>query len=310
MATILLTGGTGLIGQYLARFFSAQGHKIRILSRQSAASANVEHFVWDIHKQTLDPRALEGCDFIIHLAGAGIADARWSAARKKEIICSRVDSTRLLAQSIAQTGLHPQKFISASAIGFYGNGGETIFDESSQPFMESFREDFMSKVCQEWENAAQMVQNLGVATSIARIGIVLSTQGGALAKMLPSYKLKIGAYFGNGRQYYSWIHLHDIARAFEHILNTPTQNLAPIYNLTAPNPCSNYELAQSIPKAQNTSALLTPVPAFGLRLAMGEMADVVLNSTRVLPKNLLAGGFGFEYPELVPALADLIRKGI
>lgn len=301
MQTILITGGTGLVGMFLSRHLRALGYRVIHLSRRANAAAEFPAFAWDVDKQTIDNNAITQADFIIHLAGAGIADKRWTESRKAEIIRSRVGSTQLLARALRETGHRPQAFVAASATGFYGDSGTIICTEQTPTGA-----DFLAQTCQAWENSSQEIRALGIRTPLVRIGIVLSTQGGALAKMLPSYAVRVGAYFGDGSQYYSWIHIEDLARIFEFLV--ANADCDGIYNGVSPTPVSNYGLARAIADARGQKALLVPAPAFAMRAAMGEMAAVVLNSNRVLPQALQDCHFDFKYTELVPALQDLLMR--
>lgn len=301
MQTILITGGTGLVGMFLSRHLRAAGYRVIHLSRRANAAAEFLAFAWDVDKQTIDNNAITQADFIIHLAGAGIADKRWTESRKAEIIRSRVGSTQLLARALRETGHRPQAFVAASATGFYGDSGKIICTEQTPT-----GSDFLAQTCQAWENSSQEIRSLGIRTPLVRIGIVLSTQGGALAKMLPSYAVRVGAYFGDGSQYYSWIHIEDLARIFEFLV--ANADCDGIYNGVSPTPVSDYGLARAIADARGQKALLVPAPAFAMRAAMGEMAAVVLNSNRVLPQALQDCHFDFKYTELVPALQDLLTR--
>jgi uncharacterized protein len=301
MLQILITGGTGLVGRYLSDLLQQAGHTVRHLSRRAAPNAKYSTFVWDVEKGYIDPRALENVDAIVHLAGEGIADRRWTAARRRAIIDSRTQSTALLARAIAeQSDTTIKTFVAASAIGFYGERGDELLDEQS-----AVGSDFMAETCQDWEDSNKIIREMGIRCPRIRIGIVLSTKGGALAKMLPSYRFRIGAYFGSGKQHYSWIHIHDLARVLQYAIENPA--LTDVYNATAPNSATNYELAAAIAKARDKKTILLPVPAFALRLALGDMAAVVLTSANVAPKALLTAGFQFGFPELLPALKDILE---
>ncbi len=300
MQTVLITGGTGAVGLATSMLLERQGYKVIHLSRRADLSARFPAYSWDLGKQFIDKKALEQADFIIHLAGTGIADARWSKSRKTDIIASRVDSSLLLAKNLAAVEKRPLFFIGASATGFYGNRGTEILTETS-----SAGTGFLSESCQLWENSYQAIRDLNINCDVLRIGIVLAAHSGALAKMLPSYKLRLGAYFGNGAQMYSWIHIQDLARIFLFLVQNTPQNQT--YNATAPTPVSNYELANTIATALGKKSLIAPVPAFALRLAMGEMADVVLHGANVVPENLQKAGFEFLYPTVLAALENLLK---
>lgn len=297
---ILITGGRGMLGSYLSAILKAAGHEVSHLSRSQPKNADYPTFIWDVEKQYIDPKALQDVEAIIHLAGEGIADKRWTAARKKAIIDSRVQSTALLYKALQSQPHKVSVFVAASAIGIYGDRGAEVLDEQS-----AAGSDFLAETCIAWEAANAPIAALGIRLPIIRIGIVLSTAGGALAKMLPSYKFRIGTYFGSGQQYYSWVHIADVARILQAAVENPA--MTGIYNATAPNPVKNCELAYGIAEAKNQKALILPAPAFAMRIALGEMAAVVLNSSRVLPKALESVDFEFTYPELLPALENLLR---
>lgn len=300
MKTILITGGSGLIGQALSPLLQQKGYRVIHLSRQQNLQAPFPAYRWDIAKKYIDTDALAQADAIIHLAGAGIADKRWSAARKREIMDSRVQSTQLLVDALQQSKHRPSVFLAASAIGYYGDTGDKDITEESP-----VGNGFMADVCKQWEQAAEPLwQTLGIRTPILRIGIVLARQGGALAKMLPSYRFRMGAYFGNGQQFMPWIHLSDICQSIIFLLEN--QQATGVFNGTAPHPVSNYQLAKNIALALGKKSLIMPAPAFALRLVMGEMADMLLMGTKVLPSRLQRMGFSFQFPTIDVALKDLI----
>ena len=231
-----------------------------------------------------------------------MADKRWTNTRKRVILNSRLKSTALLKKSIAQYNPKLKGFISASAIGIYGDAGATLLREEAP-----VGEGFLAEVTKEWEAAVDSIATLNIRTVKLRIGIVLSTKGGALAKMLPSYKVGVGSYFGDGKQYYSWIHIDDLAKMFLHAIEVSVEG---IYNAVAPNPVTNKTLAQQIGKAYDRFALIVPAPAFGLRLALGELADAILFSNNVAAQKIIDTGFEFTYSEVLPALKDLIERKI
>ena len=259
---------------------------------------------WDIKKEEVDIEAIKQADYIINLAGAGIADKRWTDARKKIIIESRVQTAQLLYDACSRLNHKPKAYISASAIGYYGERGDTWVNEDSAPGDEGF----LPKSCIAWEAAVDPFNASDIRTVIIRIGIVLSTQGGALAKMLPSYHVRVGAYFGNGQQYYSWIHIEDMCRIFAKAVED--KSMKGVYNGVAPHPVTNKKLAEDIATALDKPSVVMPVPEFGLRLAMREMADVVLVGSRVSSKKIEQTGFDFQHPELIPALRDLVERNI
>lgn len=301
MASVLIAGGTGLIGRRLSAMLTEQGHRVMLLSRKAKSEAGFDAFLWNPAQGKIDHQATRQADVIINLAGAGIADAHWTPARKREIIDSRVQSTRLLLESIQCTGHSPQCYLSGAAIGIYGDRGEELLDERAAPGA-----GFLAESCLAWEAAIREVADAGVRTAALRIGIVLSTQGGALEKMLIPARLGAGVYFGHGRQWYSWIHIDDVCRMFIHAMQQ--ESVAGFYNAVAPNPVRNKELAVELQRALRLPPIALPAPALVLRLAMGEMADVVLHSTRVASQKISDAGFRFEHPHLSEALADLLAR--
>ncbi len=303
MSTVLIAGGTGLIGSRLRVLLKERNHEVLILSRKKRKDADYQYFQWDIDQQFIEEEAIQKADYIINLAGAGIADGLWTKSRKQLIINSRVKTNNLLL-AYSQKVKTPKAFVAASAIGFYGEQGDQLVDENSAPPTDGF----LSTSTQAWEKSIDNIAKTGIRTVKIRIGIVLSKQGGALAKMLPSFKVGIGTYFGDGSQYYSWIHIDDLCRIF--IQAIENEQLAGTYNGVAPHPVTNKVLTKSIKQALSSSALIVPAPSIALRLAMGEMADVVLTSTRVSADKILETGFNFQFPEIIPALKDIIDRKI
>lgn len=301
MKTVLITGGTGLIGQRLSHKLKEKGHQVRHLSRRANPNASFPAYQWDLSKNYIDPKALEGVHSIVHLAGAGVVDKRWSDARKIEIEASRVNGIKLLYQYLSQNEHEVESFVGASAIGFYGDTGDQMNTTET-----TAGKGFLAEICVRWEKASLSMEQLDLRTSLVRVGIVLSTQGGALEKMLPSYKVRVGAYFGDGAQYYSWIHIDDLCKIFMEAVENET--MEGIYNGVAPEAVSNKHLAKTIAKAMDKKALVMPVPTFALRLAMGEMAAAILDSTRVQPNRLLEAKFEFDHTDLEQALRDLLEK--
>lgn len=303
MKTILITGGTGLLGSRMSDMLAQKGYQVRHLSRTQNLNAKYPAYQWDLKAQTMDPRALMGVDGVVHLAGAGIADKRWTAQRKQVLRDSRVHSTGLLSKAIQDSEDKPSVVVSCSAIGYYGNQGDQRLVETASP-----GEDFMSKICLEWEQAVDSIRGQGIRVPIIRVGVVMSTQGGALQKINMSYGFRVGAYFGWGQQYMAWIHIDDICNIFIHALED--EQMKGVYNGTAPEPVTNKHLAKALSTARDQHTLLVPVPTPALRLAMGEMADVVLNSTRVIPQALMDLQHEFLYPDLIQALEDVLRRKI
>ncbi|WP_266362547.1 TIGR01777 family oxidoreductase [Tellurirhabdus rosea] len=295
--TVLITGGTGVIGRRLTQLLLQQGFQVSYLSRSSKPVPNVRVFPWDVHRGTIDPSAVTTADYIIHLAGAGIADGRWTDERKQEIIDSRTQSTLLLARTMLETGHRPKSFVSSSAIGFYGGDtGDRILTESSPAGT-----DFMGLVTQAWEESVEAVSALGIRTVKLRTGVVLTMDGGALPKLVQPVRLGAGAPLGSGKQYVSWIHADDLCRMYIQAMTDPSWT--GVYNAVAAKPVTNAELTRQIAKVLDKPLFLPNVPAFSLRLLFGEMAVVVLGSSRVLNQRIQQQtGFVYSFQTLKSAL--------
>jgi uncharacterized protein len=299
MPTTLLAGGSGLIGKRLSEILRAQGHSVRLLTRTPRGEGQ---FAWNPAAGTLDEAALEGVDFVVNLAGAGIADRRWTAARKRELVQSRVQSAEVLRRAFEREAKRPRAYVSASAIGFYGNSGEDLMLETSAPADQSF----MVECCQKWEQAADAVAALGIRTVKLRIGVVLATEGGALAEFVKPLRFGLGTYFADGQAWYSWIHRDDVCRAFVWALEN--ESVEGIFNAVAPQPVRNRDLVQATARAMRQPVLMLPAPAFALRLMLGEMSAVVLNSNRVSAEKIERAGFQFDFPTLEGALGEIFDR--
>ncbi|MBB3055026.1 TIGR01777 family oxidoreductase [Mucilaginibacter gotjawali] len=292
--SILLTGGTGLIGSSLTKQLLDKGYTVSHLSRSPGRDPRVKTFLWDVHKGEIAEHCIDGVDVIIHLAGAGIADGRWTEARKKEIIDSRTKSIQLI-YGLLKTRKHQVKsIISASAIGYYSDRGEELMTEESTPFT-----DFMAKCCVEWENVVDEGKALGLQVTKFRTGVVLD-KGGALAKMAAPVKLFVGAPLGSGRQWIPWIHVQDVIGMY--LFAVENENFEGVYNMVAPNPVTNKELTRAIAKQLHKPLWLPNVPSFLLKLVLGEMSTIVLGSTKVSAKKIEAAGYKFIYSEVSLAL--------
>lgn len=283
---IALTGSSGLIGKALARSLHADGHDtVRFVRREPAAPDEAR---WDPRTGYVDPAGLDGCDAVVHLAGAGVGDHRWTAAYKKEIRDSRVLGTAAIARAMAALDSPPPVLVCGSAIGYYGDTGARPVDESAPA-----GEGFLPSVCVEWEAAAAPARDAGIRTAFARTGLVVASEGGAWGQLFPIFRAGIGGRLGNGRQYWSYISMHDEVAALRHIIDTP--GLTGPVNLTAPQPLTNREVTAAMGRVLHRPTVLA-VPAPVLRLALGEFAGDVLGSQRVLPARLLESGFTFRYP--------------
>jgi uncharacterized protein (TIGR01777 family) len=302
---VLITGASGLVGDALLDYFINNNLNVIVLGRKKISRGGVLSFVWDPEKSYIDSQLFEQkIDIVIHLAGAGIADQPWTRQRKKEIIDSRVKGIHLLASAWAQMMERPSLFISASAIGIYGNDTRFgSYDEDAQ--LPSHSNLFLQETCIQWEQAVDQIKMLGIRTSIIRIGIVLSSRGGALPQMLIPYRFGIATYFGDGKQYYSWIHISDLVRAFAFIIETKSEG---VFNAVSPEPIPNKDFIVALTKAKKKKALLMSVPSLLLRWMMGERSSIVLDSARIYPKRLKEVGFIYQFPLLEHALADLLRE--
>lgn len=301
MSKILIAGGSGLIGQRLSYLLEVQGFEPLLLSRSKRPDSSYTTYTWDPKQGHIKEKAILEADYVINLAGAGIADGRWTENRKRLIIDSRVNSNKTLLQSFQKLDKWPKAFLSSAAIGYYGDRGEEWLEESSSPGT-----GFLAESCQAWEEAVAEISATGLRTVVLRIGIVLSKKGGALAKMLLPLKAGMSTYFGNGRQWYSWIHIDDVCQMFIDAIKNEKFNGT--YNAVAPNPVRNKTLANKLVSTVSHFALALPAPEFALRLAMGEMADIVLSSNRVSSEKVQQIGYKFAYPELEGALEELLNK--
>ncbi len=299
MKNILIAGGTGMIGSHLSLLLRGQGYEVSHLSRHAEPNDEFPTFAWQPDKGTYDKKAFENVDALINLAGAGIVDKRWTAARKKVIIESRTLSNALIAKVFQNEKHDIKSYISASAIGFYADRGATLMTEK-----DVAGKGFLAESTVAWENAIDEVRNIGIRTVALRIGIVLSTEGGALPEMLKPFLVRTGVYFGSGEQYISWIHIDDLCRMFQFALENET--MKGIYNAVAPKPLTNYAFTQTIAEAKGGGYLLLPAPAFALRIAMGEMADTVLGSTNVSSQKIENQGFKFNFTNALSALQSLL----
>jgi uncharacterized protein len=289
---IAVTGSTGMIGTALVGQLKAEGHTVLRLVRRKPNSA--EEVQWDPAAGTIDLAALEGVDAVIHLAGAGVGDKRWTPKYRATILNSRLLGTTTIANAV--TALKPKVFISASAIGFYGETGNRAVVETDRG-----GEEFLSAVCREWEAAADLAT--GVRTVKIRTGLVLDPTGGALGRLLPFFRLGIGGKLGSGKQWWSWITLHDEIKAIIHCLNN---DISGPVNLTSPNPVTNQEFTGTLARALHRPALF-PVPGIALKILVGGFASDILGSAKVLPKALQDSGFVWDYPHLTTALEALIE---
>jgi len=299
---IVVSGSTGLVGSALAPVLKSKGHEVVSLTRSSSSAAQQRAgaVIWDPMSGELRREDLEGVDAAIHLAGENIAAKRWTAEQKAKIRDSRVLGTRLLAETLAKLKSPPNTLVCSSAIGFYGDRSDERLTEDSPPGT-----GFLADTCRAWEAAAKPAHDRGIRVVHLRTGLVLASQGGALAKMLPPFRLGIAGIIGNGRQYMSWISLDDLVAVIGHALSNDA--LSGPVNAVAPNAVTNHEFTKTLGQVLRRPTFF-PLPEFAARLAFGEMADgLLLASTRVEPKRLLESGFNFRFPELEAALVHAVR---
>lgn len=294
---VLITGGTGFVGQALCPRLAAAGHQVVILTRQSNPSLP-EAATTAVTR--LDDLAPDEFGAVINLAGAPIGDARWTEPRKKLLLDSRVSTTSRLVEWMGRTRQRPHTLVSASAVGYYGEQGDQPVTEETPP-----TPGFTHQLCVAWEREAERAGALGVRVCVMRIGVVLDRDGGALAKMLPAFRLGGGGRLGTGRQYFPWIHREDMAAICEWLLDNPKARGA--YNASAPAPVTNADFTSALGRALARPTVV-PVPAAALELLFGEMSELLLVSDRMLPTRLLEAGFKFRYPDLAPALAAILAR--
>lgn len=304
METVIITGGTGLIGTALTRLLLERGYKVIILSRSPETGSNkaVTYAPWNIETQTIDKAAIQQADYIVHLAGANVGDKRWTAARKQEIINSRTRSCELLFTALQTIPNKVKKVISASATGYYGEFKDHAFTETDRAYT-----DYLASTTQAWEQSISKVTALNKKLVIFRTGIVLSREGGALKEFYKPLRFGFATVLGSGEQFVPWIHIHDIVRLyFNAIVN---DKLEGIYNAVSPNPVTNRELILSMAKiVKGRSFMTTYVPAFALKMALGEMSVEVLKSVKASADKIQRTGFQFSYPTINEAMEQLFSQ--
>ncbi len=297
---VLITGGSGLIGKKISQQLLAKNHDVVWLTRHPGINPlDIKEYPWDTDKGTIDLNALHGVDTIINLAGAPMA-SRWTPSYKSEIIRSRVDSIRLLFTTIQKNKIPVKSFISASAVGYYPHDYQKEFTEESAP-----GNDFLSLVCQKWEQEVQHFKSLGIRTARCRVGIVLSDKGGALPQIVKPIKFGFGSPLGNGKQWMPWIHLTDVAGIFVFIAEN--ENLSGVYNAVGPYNVTNADLTKTVAQVLNRPLFLPPVPKAVLKFVLGDMAQMAVNSNKVSNKKISDAGFQYQYNNLEDALTNLLK---
>lgn len=296
--SILLTGGSGLLGTHLTKALLTKGYTVSHLSRNADNNPQVKTFVWDINKGIIDEHCIDGIDTIVHLAGSGIAEKHWTDARKKDLIDSRVKSIELVYDLLKRKQHQVTSVISASGIGYYSDRGDELMYETSAP-----ARDFISQCCVLWEAAVDEGQKFGVRILKFRTGVVLDKDGGALPTLAKPIKLYIGSPIGSGKQWVPWIHWQDVVNMY--LLGIENKNLSGVYNMVAPNPVTNKQLTQAVAKQLHKPLWAPNVPGFVLKLLLGEMSSIVLGSTKVSAQKIEDAGFKFKFTNLEAALSAI-----
>ena len=301
MSTILISGGTGLIGKHLYQKLREEGYEVAILGRASKTDAGIRYYRWDPCKQEIERGAIESVDYIIHLAGTNLGEKRWTKSQRHKIIDSRVKTADLLYSKVKELNPGLKAFISASGTNYYGtNRKDRIFIEADPP-----GDDYLSDVCNKWEQAADKFLELGIRTVKIRSGVVLTKQGGALAKMIVPVKLGIGSPFGSGEQYLPWIHIDDLCAIY--IMAIEDERMKGAFNAVAPDYKSNTDFMHILADAMKKSFWFPNVPVFLLKLLLGRRAAIILEGNRISPEKILGMGFQYRYSNLKSALSDLLH---
>ncbi len=291
---IIIAGGSGMIGRSLTTYLLERGHRVEWLSH-SGSEGPVPVHSWNPSEKQVPNDVIRSANVIVNLAGAGIADKRWTSSRKRVLRSSRIDGNLALAQLLAQDRGRVESFISSAAMGIYGDRGDNWCKET-----DSIKgDDFLIEICSDWEDSIRKVESVGVRTVYFRISVVLSMKGGALPKIAGPMKFGVASYFGDGKQYYSWIHIHDMVRAFTKAIESSEMN--GVYNAATKQPLPMKEWVKKLADSSSKSPWIAPVPEFGLRLAFGEMADVILNSVRLDVQKLEDTGFEWSFPDIATA---------
>lgn len=297
---VLVTGGTGAVGKQLCEFLTDQNFEVSILSRRKNENARYKTYLWDYKHSLIDKKAFENCDYIIHLAGAGIADSRWTSARKREILNSRIETTTLLYKALSTINHTVKAIISASAVGYYGQTNtDKILSEDDPP-----GSDFVAEICKKWEDESRKFENIGIRTVQLRIGIVLMKNGGALEKMTQPFKYHVGAVLASGKQIIPWIHVEDLIRIF--FQGIQSSEMKGPYNACSPHPVDNSSFSRLLAKIMKKPIWLPNIPGLLLKLILGKRAVLVTSGSKVSAEKIIDTGFKFNFPELEPALRDLL----
>jgi uncharacterized protein len=301
MDTVLISGGTGLVGRHLIARLKEIGYDVALLSRNSGQKTGVQIYYWDPDKSEIDSGAISDADYIIHLAGANIGERRWTSERRKLILESRVKSGDLLLRSVTGNSHKIKAFISASAVGYYGAvTSDKIFSEEDTP-----SGDFLGETCRKWEQSADRFEENGIRTIKIRTGVVLSSHGGALAKMVIPVRMGFGSAIGSGNQFMPWIHIEDLCNIYIRAIEDIKMRGA--YNAVAPDFRTNKEFTRSLAHSLRKPFWFPNIPAFALKMLFGEMSDILLKGSRVSSGKIISTGYSFKFPDLENALNDLFQ---
>lgn len=300
MATIIITGGTGLVGRFLCEKLKDKGYSVVILGRARQKVSETTTYTWDIEKNEIEKEAIEKADYIIHLAGANITEKRWTAKRKKLILDSRVKSAQLIFKKLKENKNQVKAFISASAVGYYGAiTSEKILYETDPP-----SNDFIGDTCRQWEQSADRFEELGIRVVKIRTGVVLIKHGGALAKLITPFKLGVGSAIGNGRQYLPWIHIEDLCDIYIKAIEDTQMNGA--YNAVAPDHKTNRDFTKTLAQVLRKPLRFPNIPAIGMKIIFGKMSLMLLKGSRVSSEKITNAGYKFRFPKLEGALVNLL----
>lgn len=299
MSRVLITGGSGLIGQSLGKSLQQSGHEVSILSRKDSPDSPIPFHFWDVESQQLSKELVNTSEYIVHLAGANMGERRWTPARKEVIVNSRVKSAKLIYDKLDPKNNRLKAFITSSAIGYYGaRTSDRIFTETDPP-----AEDFLGITCRDWEAAADRFSESGIRTVKIRTGVVLAKKGGALSRLQLPLKYGLGAPLGDGKQYMPWIHLDDLCAIYAHALEN--ESIIGAYNAVAPEHITNRELTRKLAKKLGKPLWIPNIPSFGMKLLFGEMAAMLLKGSRISSEKIRNSGFSFQFPDIDSALQEL-----
>jgi len=300
--TVLITGGTGLVGSRLSEILVSQGYQVTHLSRSRSGKEKYKTYIWDIEKSTIENEAIASADYIVHLAGANVSEKRWTDERKKILLESRTKSSDLIYKKLSEGNHKVKAVVSASGINIYGSDtGDSLVAENF-----GYGQGFLAEVTKKWEAGVEQIEKLKIRVVRLRIGIVLAKEGGALPKLAEPIKWGAGAPLGSGDQYYSWIHINDLCRVFAEAIEN--ERMRGAYNAVAPNPVTNEEFTKVVASKINRPIILPNIPSFVLKIMLGEMSEIILGGLKVSSKKLSGEGFKFIFKDLEEAVGDLLLE--